>query len=140
MFISNINGVINKNLSLFFFSFDIKLAWKTKQKQGELTKNQLFFYFFDFFLKIQDIRKSKTLIFERRQHKDLWGQVLTIFQTGPNIVLYFPLITLTVTHLALVLSFLFQSTFFTKDQFLIVLGNKFLMSYNMILFFLVFLL
>ena len=140
MFISNINGVINKNLSLFFFSFDIKLAWKTKQKQGELTKNQLFFYFFDFFLKIQDIRKSKTLIFERRQHKDLWDQVLTIFQTGPNIVLYFPLINLTVTHLALVLSFLFQSTFFTKDQFLIVLGNKFLMSYNMILFFLVFLL
>ena len=65
MFINNINGVINKDISLFFFLSDIKLAWKVKQKQRELTKNQLFFYFFAFFLKIQDIRKSKTPIFER---------------------------------------------------------------------------
>ena len=64
MFINNINGVINKDISLFFFLSDIKLAWKVKQKQRELTKNQLFFYFFAFFLKIQDIRKSKTPIFE----------------------------------------------------------------------------
>ena len=56
MFVTNINGVINKKLSLFFFPSDIKLAWKAKEKQRELTKNQLFFYFFDFFLKIQDIR------------------------------------------------------------------------------------
>ena len=63
MFINNINGVINKNVSLFFFPSDIKLAWKVKQKQRELTKNQLFCY--RFFLKIQDKRKSKTPIFER---------------------------------------------------------------------------
>ena len=84
MFINNINGVINKNLSLFFFPSDIKLAWKAKQKQRELTKNQLFCYFFVFFLKIQDKRKSKTPIFERGQHKNFLNQVWTIFQTGPN--------------------------------------------------------
>ena len=61
MFINKINGVINKNSSLFFFPTDIKLAWKAKQKQRELTKNQLFSLFF--FLKIQDIRESKTPIF-----------------------------------------------------------------------------
>ena len=61
MFINKINGVINKNSSLFFFPTDIKLAWKAKQKQRELTKNQLFCLFF--FLKIQDIRESKTPIF-----------------------------------------------------------------------------
>ena len=65
MFINNINGVINKNLSLFFFPSDIKLAWKAKQKQQELTKNQLFFISLFFFLKIQGKRKSKTPIFER---------------------------------------------------------------------------
>ena len=43
MFINHINGVINKNLSLLFFPSDVKLAWKAKQKQRELTKNQLFF-------------------------------------------------------------------------------------------------
>ena len=63
MFINNINGVINKNLSLFFFPSDIKLAWKVKQKQRELTKNRLFLLLF-IFLKIQDIRKPKTPIFE----------------------------------------------------------------------------
>ena len=62
--INNINGVINKNLSLSFFPSNIKLAWKAKQKQRELTKNQLVFYFFAFFLKTQDIRKSETPIFE----------------------------------------------------------------------------
>ena len=61
MFINKINGVINKNSSLFFFPTDIKLAWKAKQKQRELTKNQHFSLFF--FLKIQDIRESKTPIF-----------------------------------------------------------------------------
>ena len=84
MFINNTNGVINKNLSLFFFTSDIKLAWKAKQKQRELTKNQHFFYFFVFFLKIQDIKKSKTPIFERGEHKIFLDQVLTIFQTGPH--------------------------------------------------------
>ena len=43
MFINNINGVINKDISLFFFLSDIKLAWKVKQKQRELTKNRIFF-------------------------------------------------------------------------------------------------
>ena len=84
IFIDNINGVINKILSLFFFPCDSKLAWKAKQKQRELTKNH-FFYFFVLFLKIQDIRKSKTPIFERRSHKKFLGQVLTIFQTSPII-------------------------------------------------------
>ena len=52
MFINNINEVINKNLRLFFFPSDIKLAWKAKQKHRELTKNQLFFISLFFFLKI----------------------------------------------------------------------------------------
>ena len=39
MLIKNINGVINKYLSPFFFPSDVKLAWKAKQKQRELTKN-----------------------------------------------------------------------------------------------------
>ena len=64
MLINNINGVMNKNLSLSFFPSNIKFAWKAKQKQRELTKNQLAFYFFAFFLKVQDIKKSKTPIFE----------------------------------------------------------------------------
>ena len=49
MFINNINGVINKNLSIFLFLSDIKLVWKVKQKQRELTKN-LFFFFIYLFL------------------------------------------------------------------------------------------
>ena len=44
MFINNINGVIHKSLSLFLFPSDIKLAWKAKQKQRELIKNQLFLF------------------------------------------------------------------------------------------------
>ena len=81
MFINNINGIINKNLSLFFFPSDIKLTWKSKQKQRELTKNQHFFISLFFFQKIQDIGKPKTSNFERRQH--FLDQVLTIFQTSP---------------------------------------------------------
>ena len=49
MFINHINGVINKNLSLLFFPSNVKLAWKAKQKQRELTKNQLFFISLFFF-------------------------------------------------------------------------------------------
>ena len=45
MFINNINRAINKNLSLFSFPSDIKLEWKAKQKQRELTKNQLFLFY-----------------------------------------------------------------------------------------------
>ena len=62
MFINIINGVINKNLSLFFFPSDIKVDTKPPR----IDQKSAFFYFFDFFLKIQDIRKSKTPIFERR--------------------------------------------------------------------------
>ena len=40
MFNNKINGVINKNLNLFFLPSDIKLAWEAKQKQQDLTKNQ----------------------------------------------------------------------------------------------------
>ena len=50
MCIKNINGVLNKNLSLLSFPSDIKLAWKAKQKQRELTKNQHFFISLVFFL------------------------------------------------------------------------------------------
>ena len=85
MFINSINRVLNKNVSLFSFPSDFKLAWKAKQKNREpTTKNQLFLYFFVvvFFL-IQDIRKSKTPIFEKGLHKNFLGQVLTIFQTTP---------------------------------------------------------
>ena len=62
MFINNINGVINKNLSLFFFPSDIKLAWKAKQKQQELTENQLFLYFF-FFSKNSGYKEIKNTNF-----------------------------------------------------------------------------
>ena len=86
MFINHINGVINKNLSLLFFPSDVKLAWKAKQKQRELTKNQLFLFLCFFFLKIQDIRKSKAPIFERGYHTFFLGQVLTNFQTGPAVL------------------------------------------------------
>ena len=68
MFINNINGAVNKHVSLFFFPSDIKLAWKAKQKQSELTKNQPFFISLLFFQKNkknQDKRKPKTSIFER---------------------------------------------------------------------------
>ena len=41
-----------------------------------------FFLFLYFLLKIQDIRKSKTPIFEKRLHKNFLGQLLTIFQTS----------------------------------------------------------
>ena len=43
-----------------------------------------FFLFLYFLLKIQDIRKSKTPIFEKRLHKNFLGQLLTIFQTSSS--------------------------------------------------------
>ena len=72
-----------KTLSLFFFPSDIKLVWKVKQKQRELTKIQLFLFLCSFSLKIQDITKSKAPIFKREQHKIFLGQVLSNFQIGP---------------------------------------------------------
>ena len=62
---------------------------KGETKPARIDQKSTFFYFFDFFLKIQDIRESKTSIFERGYHKKFWGQVLTIFQTDPAILLSF---------------------------------------------------
>ena len=61
MFINIINGVINKILSIFFFPPSIKLAWKAKQKQREMTKNQLFF--FAFFSKNSGYKETKNTNF-----------------------------------------------------------------------------
>ena len=72
IFINNIDEVINKNLSLLFFPSDIKLAWKAKQKKEELTKNQVFFVFLFFFLKIQDLRKSKQQFLKGDTIKFFW--------------------------------------------------------------------
>ena len=81
MFFNNINGVINKNFQVFlFFYVRIKLAWKAKQKQRELTKNQ--FFLFLFFLKIQDIKKPKTPIFERGSIK-VFGSSVDHFSNKP---------------------------------------------------------
>ena len=51
--------------SLFFFPPDIKLAWKLKQKQGELTKNQVFFIFLFFFHKNSGYKKTKNTNFRK---------------------------------------------------------------------------
>ena len=53
-------------------------------KTAIIDQKSTFFYFFVFFLKLQDKKKSKTPIFERGLHKKFLGQVLTIFQTGPG--------------------------------------------------------
>ena len=50
-------------------------------KTARIVQNSTFF-----FLKIQDIKKSKTPIFERGSHKNFLDQVLTIFQTSPSFV------------------------------------------------------
>ena len=63
MFINNINGAINKNLSLLFFPSDIKLAWKAKQKEQELTKNELFFISLFFFSKNSGYKEIKNTNF-----------------------------------------------------------------------------
>ena len=63
MFTKNINGVINKNLSLFFFPSDIKLAWKVKQKQRELTKKSTFFISLFFFPKNSGYKEIKNTNF-----------------------------------------------------------------------------
>ena len=63
MFINNINGAVNKNLSLLFFPSDIKLAWKAKQKEQELTKNELFFISLFFFSKNSGYKEIKNTNF-----------------------------------------------------------------------------
>ena len=45
-------------------------------KTARIDQKSTFFYFFVFFLKIQDTRKSKTPIFERGLYKKFLGQVL----------------------------------------------------------------
>ena len=81
MFINNINEAINKNLSLFFFPSDIKLAWKAKQKQWELSKNQLFFLFLCcFFLKIQDKGNQKHQFLKGDSIKLFWVKCWPFFK------------------------------------------------------------
>ena len=55
-------------------------------KTARIDQISTFFYFFVFLLKIQDISKSKTPIFERGSHKHFLGQVLTILQTSPSMI------------------------------------------------------
>ena len=52
-------------------------------KTARIDQKSTLFYFLLFWQKIQDIRESKTSIFERGSHKNVLGQVLTIFQTSP---------------------------------------------------------
>ena len=52
-------------------------------KTARIDQKSTFFISLFFPLKIQDIRKSKTPIFERGLHKMFLDQVLTIFQTAP---------------------------------------------------------
>ena len=59
------------------------ISLEGETKTARVDKKSTFFCFFVFFPKIQDLRKSKTPIFESGYHKNFWGQVLTIFQTGP---------------------------------------------------------
>ena len=84
MCINNINGVINKNLSLFSFPSAISMEGETKT--AKIDQKPTFFIFSFFSLKIQNIRKSKILIFERRYHKYFLGQMLTILQRSLQIV------------------------------------------------------
>ena len=82
MFINNINGVINKNLSLLF-SVRHEISMEDKTKTPKIDQKSSFFISLFFFLKIQDIRKPKTQIFEKGSHKNVLDQVLTIFRTSP---------------------------------------------------------
>ena len=52
-------------------------------KTARIDQKSTLFYFLFFLQKIQDIRESKTSIFERGSHKNVLSQVLTIFQTSP---------------------------------------------------------
>ena len=52
-----------------------------KTKTARIDQKPTFFISLFFFLKIQDIRKSKTPIFERKSQKTFLGLVLTILQT-----------------------------------------------------------
>ena len=52
-----------------------------------IDQKSTFFLFLCLFSKIQDITKSKTLIFKRGQHKNFLGQALTIFQTVPQAIM-----------------------------------------------------
>ena len=54
-----------------------------KTKTPKIDQKSPFFISLFFFLKIQDIRKPKTQIFEKGSHKNVLDQVLTIFRTSP---------------------------------------------------------
>ena len=59
---------------------NINVAWKVKQKQQELAKNQLFLFCFS---KNSGYKEFKTTNFERGSHKNFLREVLTIFRTSP---------------------------------------------------------
>ena len=64
-FINNTNGVIIKNLSLFFFFRSALNEQGRRNKNSGVDQKSTLFYFFVFVLKIQDIRNPEPPIFER---------------------------------------------------------------------------
>ena len=83
---NNINGIINKDLIIFFFSVWHQISTEGKTKTARINQKTNFLIFLFFFLKIQDLRKPKTSSFERGEHKNFLGQVLTIFQISPQLL------------------------------------------------------
>ena len=57
---------------------------ETKTPRNDDQESTFFVFLWVFFLKIQNIRKSKTPIYEKGSHKNFLDQVLTIFQTSPG--------------------------------------------------------
>ena len=57
---------------------------ETKTPRTDDQESTFFVFLWVFFLKIQNIRKSKTPIYEKGSHKNFLDQVLTIFQTSPG--------------------------------------------------------
>ena len=57
---------------------------ETKTPRTDDQESTFFVFLWFFFLKIQNIRKSKTPIYEKGSHKNFLDQVLTIFQTSPG--------------------------------------------------------
>ena len=55
---------------------------ETKTPRTDDQESTFFVFLWFFFLKIQNIRKSKTPIYEKGSHKNFLDQVLTIFQTS----------------------------------------------------------
>ena len=79
MFINNINGFLNRNLSLFFCPSDIKLAWKAKQNQREST----FFLFLWFFSQNSGSKEIKNTNFWKRMALKILGSSVDHFSNRP---------------------------------------------------------